>query len=76
MTATPKELADLHAKAAKVLESNLNVTDEAGRVDPRDVMNAIKFLKDNNITTKPGSEDHLAGLLKKLPPTIEDDFAY
>lgn len=55
------ELNDLHALVAKSLASNLD--------DPRVLAQAIKFLKDNNITTDIISSDNtisLADSIKKL----------
>lgn len=76
MTATADSLGDLHDKVAKVLSDQLDHRDEEGKADPRTLAVAVKFLKDNNVTAKPGSDEHLRDLFKKLPSASEDDYAY
>lgn len=77
MTAANETLGDLHEKVATVLSDALDVKNEDGIVDPRTLAVAVKFLKDNNITAKPGSDEHLRKLFDKLPSTPdESDYAY
>lgn len=78
--ATEKELESLHAVVASVLKDQLTakatVIDENGEViemsmaTPQVLAQAIKFLKDNNITATPeiGDDmDELANMLKNKP---------
>ena len=78
--ATEKELEQLHAVVASVLKTQLTATAtvvneegeiiEMSMVTPAIIAQAIKFLKDNNITATPeiGDDlDDLANMLKDKP---------
>ena len=74
--ATEKELEGLHATVAKVLKDQLEAkatvvneegeTVEMSMVNPAMIAQAIKFLKDNDITVTPEIGDDMDDLAKML----------
>lgn len=62
MKATESELSMLHSAVTKNLRERI----ESGEASASDIGNAIKMLKDNNITCDPGGDAPLAGLAAAL----------
>jgi len=58
MKATEGELALLQNAVTKSLRERI----DSGEASASDISNAIKMLKDNNITCDPGGDDALSGL--------------
>ena len=73
---TEKELSELHGVVAKVLkaqlEEEITVTDEDGTeqvlrtASPATISAAIKFLKDNDITSSVDDDENMSGLAETL----------
>lgn len=61
--ASPDALADLHAQVARVLAAQL----AGAEPDPRILANAIKFLKDNGITSALTPDSPLGNLVESMP---------
>lgn len=60
--ATEDKLGELHGLVADQLSERI----KEGLWSSADIAAAIKFLKDNNITSDPGEDSHLAGLKQQL----------
>jgi ABC-type Zn uptake system ZnuABC Zn-binding protein ZnuA len=60
--ASEDALADLHRIVAEQLAARI----AAGTATASDLSNAIKFLKDNNISCTPGTSNALDDLMKQL----------
>lgn len=76
MSATENELGLLHQLIAETLRDKI----KSGEYSASDISNAIKFLKDNNITCSPGEDNALSELEKalaksKVPPASVEDLA-
>lgn len=77
MSASENELGSLHALVAKLLAEKLS----GDSASASDFSNAIKFLKDNNITSQPSDDNELGNLERTLaarrgvPKASEEDLA-
>lgn len=60
--ASEGELSALHGAVARYLAEKIT----SGEVSASDISNAIKLLKDNNITCTPGEDNALGDLQKAL----------